>query len=224
MFAASVALQRGRRAGLTVMCGLIAGCWTWVCLLAGGMAAFFGAHPDLMRAVGVFGVVYVLYLSVSALRAGWKSLKRSPDVPATVLAAAKMMEESGAADAPPHPNTQNPQEPPPPAPAHPVPRGSFSLFLRGLCMAMANPLTFFFFVSFLPGYVDGGSEIPPAVQTLVLGGVFCALVPLVYVPEILAAGWVRSRFAGGARGAAAVEIFSGAVLLAVAFLLAVKAG
>ena len=68
----------------------------------------------------------------------------------------------------------------------------FRLFLRGIAMSMSNPLTILFFLAFLPSFTRPDSTLAPAVQTLLLGTLFCALVPFVYLPAIVAADFFRA--------------------------------
>ena len=96
------------------------------------------------------------------------------------------------------------------------------LFRRGVVMAMSNPLTILFFLAFLPGFTSEGSSISPAVQTFLLGTLFCALVPLVDLPVIFAADFFRKRLLGSAKATAALKFLSAAMLAGVAAVLVLR--
>lgn len=93
---------------------------------------------------------------------------------------------------------------------------------RGILMSMSNPLTILFFLAFLPNFTRESASFPPSVQTLFLGTIFCALVPLIYLPIILAADSFRSRIIGSARATAALKFASALILAAVVVLLALQ--
>ena len=96
----------------------------------------------------------------------------------------------------------------------------FALYRRGIIMAMSNPLTILFFLAFLPHFTVAGSSIPPAAQILLLGTLFCALVPLLYLPVIFAADAFRLWLEKKPRFPAVLKLVSGLILLAVVVLLA----
>ncbi len=96
------------------------------------------------------------------------------------------------------------------------------LFLRGVAMSMSNPLTILFFLAFLPSFTTSNSSLSPAVQTLLLGTLFCALVPFVYLPAIVAADFFRSRLVGSAKATACLKLASALMLAAVVAVLATK--
>ena len=102
-----------------------------------------------------------------------------------------------------------------PATAHGV-----RLFLRGIAMSMSNPLTILFFLAFLPSFTTSSSSLSPAVQTLFLGTLFCALVPFVYLPVIVAADFFRARLVGSVKATACLKLISAIMLAAVVAVLA----
>ena len=91
---------------------------------------------------------------------------------------------------------------------------------RGILMSMSNPLTILFFLAFLPNFTHEGSSIPPSVQTLLLGTLFCALVPFVYLPFIFAADFFRTRLLGSPKATACLKLVSAMMLTAVVMILA----
>ena len=93
---------------------------------------------------------------------------------------------------------------------------------RGVAMAMSNPLTIFFFLAFLPNFTHADSGLSPALQTLLLGTLFCALVPFVYLPVILAADFFRARLVGSTAATTTLKFISALLLAAVALVLAVS--
>ena len=96
------------------------------------------------------------------------------------------------------------------------------LFRRGVAMAMSNPLTILFFLAFLPGFTSESASVSPALQTLLLGTLFCALVPLVDLPVIFAADFFRKRLLGSAKATAALKFLSAVMLAGVAAVLVVR--
>ena len=90
---------------------------------------------------------------------------------------------------------------------------------RGVFMSMSNPLTILFFLAFLPNFTQEGVGMPPAVQVLLLGTVFCALVPFIYFPIIFAADFFRSRLLGSAKASVVLKLVSALMLASVALVL-----
>jgi len=78
----------------------------------------------------------------------------------------------------------------------------------------------FFFLAFLPSFTSTSSSFPPAVQTLLLGTLFCALVPFVYLPVIVAADFFRSKLVGSVKATATLKLVSAIMLAAVVIVLA----
>jgi len=91
---------------------------------------------------------------------------------------------------------------------------------RGILMSMSNPLTIMFFLAFLPHFTSRTSAHPPAVQILLLGTLFCALVPFIYLPIILAADAFKTALERRPRFAPTIKLVSGLLLVAVVALLA----
>ena len=90
---------------------------------------------------------------------------------------------------------------------------------RGVFMSMSNPLTILFFLAFLPNFTREDSTFAPALQVVFLGSLFCAIVPFIYFPIILAADFFRSRLLGSAKAAAVLKFVSALMLAAVALVL-----
>ena len=88
-------------------------------------------------------------------------------------------------------------------------------------MSMSNPLTIIFFLAFLPHFTGDGSSLPFGVQVLLLGTLFCALVPFVYLPIIFAADTLKTTLERKPRFAPTVKLVSGLMLVAVVVLLLV---
>ena len=91
---------------------------------------------------------------------------------------------------------------------------------RGILMSMSNPLTILFFLAFLPNFTHEGASLPPSVQTLLLGTLFCALVPIVYLPFIFACDYFRTRLLGSPKATACLKLVSAIMLAAVVMILA----
>ena len=96
------------------------------------------------------------------------------------------------------------------------------LFLRGIAMSMSNPLTILFFLAFLPSFTTSSSSLSPVVQTLLLGTLFCALVPFVYLPAIVAADFFRAQLVGSAKATSCLKLVSAIMLAAVVAALAAR--
>jgi len=96
---------------------------------------------------------------------------------------------------------------------HPAAGKGWRLVGRGVAMSMSNPLTILFFLAFLPTFTREAAS--PALQTLFLGTVFCALVPPVYVPVILFADAFRSRLVGSRKFLFVLKLVAGLILVGV---------
>lgn len=92
---------------------------------------------------------------------------------------------------------------------------------RGVLMAMSNPLTIMFFLAFLPHFMSQNMNVSPSVQILLLGTLFCLLVPFIYLPIICAADALKSMIERKPRFAPTIKLFSGLLLVAVVALLAI---
>ena len=104
----------------------------------------------------------------------------------------------------------------------PATASGWRLVGRGVLMSMSNPLTILFFLAFLPNFTTKDAAFPPAVQVLLLGTLFCALVPFIYFPVILAADYLRTRLLGSAMFSACLKLVSALMLAAVAAVLLVQ--
>ena len=183
----ATALADGKARAITLMLGLIAGCWLWILLLTAGVASFFTAHPTTMTVIQIVGAAYIAYLAYGAFADAFRSFRAtSPDALR-------------------------------PATAH-----GLRLFLRGTAMSMSNPLTILFFLAFLPNFTTSSSSLSPAMQTLLLGTLFCALVPFIYFPIILAADFFRARLVGSVKATACLKLVSALMLAVVVAVLASK--
>ena len=101
----------------------------------------------------------------------------------------------------------------------PAKASGWRLVGRGVLMSMSNPLTILFFLAFLPNFTQEGASLPPSVQVLLLGTLFCALVPFIYLPVILAADFFRARLVGSAKATATLKLVSAIMLAAVVAVL-----
>ena len=105
---------------------------------------------------------------------------------------------------------------------NPARASGWGLVERGVLMSMSNPLTILFFLAFLPNFTQKGAAVSPSVQVLLLGTLFCALVPFIYFPIILAADFFRARLIGSATATASLKLVSALMLAAVAAILALQ--
>lgn len=92
---------------------------------------------------------------------------------------------------------------------------------RGVLMSMGNPLTIMFFLAFLPHFTSQNSGLSPSAQILMLGTLFCALVPIIYLPIICAADALKVMLESKPRFAPSIKLASGCLLVAVVVLLAI---
>lgn len=95
--------------------------------------------------------------------------------------------------------------------AGPSERG-LRLFLRGIIMAMSNPLTIMFFLAFLPRFTAENSVLAPSVQIFLLGTLFCGLVPFIYVPIICGASALGRVIERRPSFAPSIKLLSGLLL------------
>lgn len=93
---------------------------------------------------------------------------------------------------------------------------------RGIFMSLSNPLTILFFLAFLPNFTREGGALSPACQVLLLGTLFCALVPFIYLPVIFAADFFRAKLLGSPKASACLKLVSAVMLALVAAVLAVN--
>lgn len=105
---------------------------------------------------------------------------------------------------------------------NPAKAKGWRLIGRGVFMSMSNPLTILFFLAFLPNFTREGTALSPALQTFFLGTLFCALVPFIYFPIILAADFLRARLIGSSRATASLKLISALMLAAVALILVLQ--
>ena len=72
------------------------------------------------------------------------------------------------------------------------------------------------------GIAFAGPRVPPSVQVLLLGTLFCALAPVVYLPIICAADALKVQLERRPRLAPAIKCVSGLLLVSVVALLALS--
>lgn len=98
----------------------------------------------------------------------------------------------------------------------------FKLFLRGIVMAMSNPLTIMFFLAFLPRFTAENSALAPSMQVFLLGTLFCGLVPFVYIPIICGASSLGRVLERHQTFAPSIKLISGVLLSLVVVLLVLE--
>lgn len=69
---ASTSLGRGRRAGLAVACGVLAGSVLWGFLAIAGFAAALAAYAWLAQVLRVAGGIFLIYLAIRAAWGAWR--------------------------------------------------------------------------------------------------------------------------------------------------------
>lgn len=93
------------------------------------------------------------------------------------------------------------------------------LYFRGVIMAMCNPLTFIFFLMFLPGFLSIFPEMNASRGIMLLGLIFCLLVLIYDIPMILIADIFRSVLVRKPQFFPVLKLISGLVLIAVIIFL-----
>lgn len=74
---AATSLGAGRGPGLIVTCGIATGGFVWALLSSFGLAAVLEAFPWAIRALGLLGGGYLLFLGLKALKGAWKGGQQS---------------------------------------------------------------------------------------------------------------------------------------------------
>ena len=208
MFLFATALSHGRKKAFALMAGQMLGCWLWILVLTACVAAVAGggcvetALPRVVvAAIQFVGTAYIAYLAWGGVKEVLCGGLRDTALP---LRTSRTLHETKT-------GTGNRER------KRPV-----KYFFHGVFMAATNPLTLLFFMAFLPGFVDA-SGASPVLGTFLFGTLFCALVPLVDVPLVLATGFFRVRIMESDRAMLIVKGISAAILCAVTALLAYRA-
>ncbi|MBQ4439831.1 MAG: LysE family translocator [Kiritimatiellae bacterium] len=230
MFLFATALSHGRKKAFALMAGQMLGCWLWILVLTACVAAVAGGGPRgaalpgvVIAAIQFVGTAYIAYLAwggVKEVLQCCQSGAMGSSRPTVVnVANVKMLPISNS-------NVANNRE------RKRRERGTgdgerglsrpVKYFFHGVFMAATNPLTLLFFMAFLPGFVDA-SGASPVSGTFLFGTLFCALVPLVDVPLVLATGFFRVRIMESDRAMLIIKGISAAILCAVTALLAYRA-
>lgn len=196
---------RSRARGLAAAAGIVAGIVAWLALTLAGLGALLAAEPRLLAILQIAGGAYLLWLGLSALRAGVRRL-RSPSRATPSLA----------------------DEPPPGQPVptgqrapigNPVPADTgvtglsvTGAFVQGLFTNLSNPKAVVFFGAVFTRFITPGMGV--AAQLLIVA--VLALCSIAWFGGV-AWGLGLPRFAGRLHRAGPwIDAVSGAVFLALA--------
>ncbi|THV33706.1 leucine efflux protein LeuE [Glycomyces buryatensis] len=124
LYVLSVASRRGRRAGFAAAAGVFCGDSVLMVASAAGLASMFAASPVLYNLIRWAGVVYLGWLALGLVRAGWKSWRAARRGDPIMTAQAEQGE-----------------------------RGERP-FVRALIASLLNPKAILFFVAFFVQFVD----------------------------------------------------------------------
>jgi threonine efflux protein len=64
----AIAMQRGRKAGISIAAGIVTGSLIWASTAATGLSALLAAYADALFAIKIAGGLYLLYLAWKAAR------------------------------------------------------------------------------------------------------------------------------------------------------------
>ncbi|MEJ2802808.1 LysE family translocator [Comamonadaceae bacterium PP-2] len=176
----------GRRAGLSVVLGLCTGLLVHTSAVALGLAALFAASALAFTLLKIAGSAYLLYLAWGAWHAPAQDLD-AVDRPADGTARRGWSSWLAA-----------------------------PMYRRGVVMNLTNPKVVFFFLAFLPQFVQPGAPGtgPVALQIVCLGALFILATLLAFGAVVFFAAALRERLLRSARAQrwlnrAAALVFAG---------------
>lgn len=162
-------LRHGRRAGFTVLAGLVVGATIHAALATAGLSALLASSEKFYTALRIAGALYLLYLGSKIL---WATRPRKR-VPAEELVTVGGG-TSEASNAPAQPAVEEETH---------VARRSFTM---GIASNLLNPKVIIFYVSFVPQFVTPGPGA--AARTAVLAATFVGLATVWWIFYILLVG------------------------------------
>ncbi len=158
IYVLSVAARRGVRSGYTAAVGVFTGDAVLMALSAAGVASLLRASEGLFSIVKWSGALYLAYLALGMLRAGWVVWRTRHDVSLADTMAA-VTAESDAKERP---------------------------YRRALVVSLLNPKAILFFVAFFVQFVD--PLYPHAVVPFIVLGAFCQLFSAIYLSVLIFSG------------------------------------
>ena len=191
---------RSRARGLAAAAGIVAGIVVWLVLTLAGLGALLAAAPWLLSALQIAGGAYLIWMGVSAVRAG-----------------ARQLRSGGGSPLPPndaHLSADPPPRGPRPESAGPDRRrpGLRGAFLQGLFTNLSNPKAVIFFGAVFSRFVTPGMGLADQIFMVVV----LAAVSLAWFGGV-AWGLGLPRFADTLHRAGPwIDVVSGAVFLVLA--------
>jgi len=208
LFVLAVSLERGTRQAVSVALGLCSGLIFHTTAVVCGVAVIIANSPVLFSVIKYLGVAYLTYLGVKTILGARRKNKKSdhPDPKEPEIGDLKGIE------------TENSIEKELSATGGMT---NWKFFKRGVTMNILNPKVALFFLSFLPGFIDPASG-SPALDTVILGGVFAAQALVIFTLIAVAGSWLgRTMHIERYTGSMGFAIASACVYLALAIFIAI---
>jgi threonine/homoserine/homoserine lactone efflux protein len=104
--------------------------------------------------------------------------------------------------------------------AGPAPRSERAAFAQSMIVEILNPKVAIFFIAFLPQFVDPAAALPVWAQFLILGVIVNLAFSSADVITVFAASAVMAKARGSRRGARAMRVAGGSIMVALGVKLA----
>ena len=170
LYVLAISLERGARQGVAVALGLCSGLIFHTTAVVLGVAVVIANSPTLFMVIKYLGVAYLTYLGISTIVA---AKRRSAGRIDTEKVNTDQNARTGTKI------TSEAAEIPESTSGQPEDMTGCKYYKRGVTMNILNPKVVLFFLSFLPGFIDPASD-NPALDTIILGGVFAAQALVVF--------------------------------------------
>jgi threonine/homoserine/homoserine lactone efflux protein len=188
-------LQRGWRAGVAAMLGILTGCLVHVAASTLGVSALIAASSTAFAVLKWIGAAYLVYVGIQMMRskpANHQSLNATDSVALHL----DFMPAKGLK------HYQN-------------------IFLQGFWTNALNPKVALFFLAFLPQFISPGAA-HPQLAFLALGLLFIVNSIPINLGYVLLAAWVSRRMGGLQRGMLWLERAAGAMFVGFGIKLALS--
>lgn len=81
VFAVATGMQRGKAAALMAVAGMNTATFVWYCAAALGLGALVKTFPEVFRIISYGGILYVVWMAISAIRGAMKAADKALDTP-----------------------------------------------------------------------------------------------------------------------------------------------